>query len=119
MTNEVAKAVEECARAAKSAAPSLSGAPDTAIDAALESMADRLLAHRDAVLAANAEDIAKAEAGGMSAGLLDRLTITESRLTDMASSFGCSPVPLIRSGPWNCPRSTADCGSSSVADRSV
>lgn len=87
MTNEVAKAVEECARAAKSAAPSLSGAPDTAIDAALESMADRLLAHRDAVLAANAEDIAKAEAGGMSAGLLDRLTITESRLTDMADQL--------------------------------
>src|SRR5690606_39689041 len=42
-TDEVAKAVEECARAAKHAAPSLATAADTAIDAALNAMADRLL----------------------------------------------------------------------------
>ncbi len=35
--DEVAKAVEECARAAKAAAPSLAAAGDDAVDAALES----------------------------------------------------------------------------------
>lgn len=87
MTDEVAKAVEECARAAKRAAPSLAAAQDSAIDAALTEMADRLLAHRDAVLDANTADIAKARDNGMSAGLLDRLTITDERLTGMADQL--------------------------------
>ncbi|RZQ59551.1 aldehyde dehydrogenase family protein [Amycolatopsis suaedae] len=83
----VSEAVEQCARAAKQAAPSLATAPDDAIDGALRSMADRLLAHRDAVLAANEADVASAKADGMSAGLLDRLTITEQRLTGMADQL--------------------------------
>lgn len=87
MTDEVAKAVEECARAAAVAAPSLAGAADSAIDAALTGMADRLLAERDTVLEANAADVAAARAGGMSEGLLDRLTITDERLTDMADQL--------------------------------
>lgn len=87
VTDEVAKAVEECAKAAKGAAPSLAGASDTVIDAALEGMAVRLREHRGEVLEANARDIAEARADGMSAGLLDRLTITEDRLTGMAEQL--------------------------------
>ncbi|WP_245900513.1 aldehyde dehydrogenase family protein [Prauserella shujinwangii] len=87
MADVVAKAVEECARAAKRAAPSLATATDASIDAALTAMADRLLAQRDAVLAANEEDVARSRADGMSAGLLDRLTITEERLTGMAEQL--------------------------------
>lgn len=87
MTDEVAKAVEECARAAKGAAPSLAGATDEAVDAALRSMAERLLTHRDEVLEANQQDVTAAKSAGMSAGLLDRLTITESRLTGMADQL--------------------------------
>ncbi|MGC7098570.1 aldehyde dehydrogenase family protein [Amycolatopsis lurida] len=87
MSDDVAKAVEECARAAKRAAPSLAAAPDEAIDAALIGMAERLLSNRDAVLEANAADVAKAREDGMSAGLLDRLTITEERLTGMAEQL--------------------------------
>ena len=87
MSDEVAKAVEECARAAKRAAPSLAAASDDAIDAALGAMAARLTANRDAVLEANAADIAKARDDGMSAGLLDRLTITDDRLTGMAEQL--------------------------------
>ncbi len=87
MTDEVAKAVEECARAAKGAAPSLAGATDEAVDAALRSMAERLLTHRDEVLEANQRDVTAAKSAGMSAGLLDRLTITESRLTGMAEQL--------------------------------
>ncbi|MBK1786040.1 aldehyde dehydrogenase family protein [Prauserella cavernicola] len=87
MTDEVAKAVEECARAAKRAAPSLATAPEKAIDAALEGMAQRLLSHRAEVLEANAADVERSTAEGMSAGLLDRLTITEERLTGMAEQL--------------------------------
>ena len=83
----VAKAVEECARAAKRAAPSLATASEQAIDAALFSMAERLLTHREEVLEANRADVAKAREEGMSAGLLDRLTITEERLTGMAEQL--------------------------------
>ncbi|WP_410672815.1 aldehyde dehydrogenase family protein [Amycolatopsis sp. cmx-4-68] len=85
--DEVAKAVEECARAAKLAAPSLAGASAEAVDAALTGMAERLLAHRDEILDANQADVERAKADGMSAGLLDRLTITPERLTGMAEQL--------------------------------
>ncbi|GHG11980.1 MULTISPECIES: aldehyde dehydrogenase family protein [Amycolatopsis] len=85
--DEVAKAVEECARAAKSAAPSLAAASAEAVDAALSGMAERLLAHRDEILEANQADVERAKADGMSAGLLDRLTITPERLTGMAEQL--------------------------------
>ncbi|HEY3472810.1 MAG TPA: aldehyde dehydrogenase family protein [Amycolatopsis sp.] len=85
--DEVAKAVEECARAAKLAAPSLAAASAEAVDAALTGMAERLLAHRDEILEANQADVERAKAEGMSAGLLDRLTITPERLTGMAEQL--------------------------------
>ncbi|WP_269189751.1 aldehyde dehydrogenase family protein [Haloechinothrix halophila] len=87
VSDEVAKAVEECARSAVRAAPSLAAATNKSIDTALTTMAERLLAERDTVLAANQTDIDKARADGMSAGLLDRLTITEQRLTGMAEQL--------------------------------
>ncbi len=87
MSDEVAKAVEECARSAVRAAPSLAAATDKAIDTALTTMAERLLAERETVLDANQADVDKARADGMSAGLLDRLTITEQRLTGMAEQL--------------------------------
>ncbi|GAB3160173.1 aldehyde dehydrogenase family protein [Amycolatopsis stemonae] len=85
--DEVAKAVEDCARAAKLAAPSLAAASAESVDAALTGMAERLLAHRDEILEANQADVERAKAEGMSAGLLDRLTITPERLTGMAEQL--------------------------------
>jgi glutamate-5-semialdehyde dehydrogenase len=82
-----AQVVTNCAIAAKRAAPSLAGAADAAVDAALAGMARRLSSARPAVLAANEEDVAAARAGGMSAGLLDRLRITEERLESMAEQL--------------------------------
>lgn len=87
VSDKVANAVEECARAASAAAPSLAAASDTAIDTALRDMARRLTDERDAVLAANADDVERARAEGMSSGLLDRLTITPDRLADMAEQL--------------------------------
>ncbi|CAM3326095.1 aldehyde dehydrogenase family protein [Kibdelosporangium persicum] len=83
----VDQVVEACARAAKQAAPSLATASEQAIDAALTGMAERLRASARAVLEANAQDVEAAKAGGMSSGLMDRLTITEARLTAMADSL--------------------------------
>jgi glutamate-5-semialdehyde dehydrogenase len=83
----VAKAVEECACAAKRAAPSLATASEQAIDAALGAMAERLVSQREVVLEANRADVVKAREEGMSAGLLDRLTITEERLAGMAEQL--------------------------------
>ncbi|SEP52867.1 aldehyde dehydrogenase family protein [Amycolatopsis saalfeldensis] len=85
--DEVTKAVEGCARAAKRAAPSLAAATNEVVDAALARMGERLVAYREEILEANGADIAKARAEGMSAGLLDRLTITPERLTGMAEQL--------------------------------
>jgi glutamate-5-semialdehyde dehydrogenase len=50
--------------------------------------AARLLRERaDAVLAANAEDIARADASGMAAAMKDRLTLTPTRLDGVAESL--------------------------------
>lgn len=53
-------------------------------NAALSAMADALEAHTEAILKANAGDVADARAAGMTASLLDRLTLTESRIQGMA-----------------------------------
>lgn len=87
MSDEAAKPVEECARAAKRAAPSLAAASDDAVDSALRGMARRLTDERATVLAANAADVETARGDQMSSGLLDRLTITEDRLTAMAEQL--------------------------------
>ena len=75
----------EAARGAKTAvALSDSGTRDSA----LLGMADALCAPEsmDAILAANAEDMAAAK-GHISDVMLDRLTLTPSRLTDMAKGM--------------------------------
>jgi glutamate-5-semialdehyde dehydrogenase len=84
---ETSAAVTACAAAAKRAAPALANATDEAVDAALGEMAARLSSARAKVLAANAEDVEVAKAGGMSAGLLDRLRISEERLEAMAAQL--------------------------------
>lgn len=66
-------------------------------DAALLGMADALLANRDALLAANAADVAAAEMRGVKGALLDRLRLTPGRLEDMARSLrevAAQPDPI-------------------------
>ncbi|MDT8912113.1 aldehyde dehydrogenase family protein [Amycolatopsis sp. PS_44_ISF1] len=85
--DEVAEVVERCARTAKRAAPSLAAATDEVVDGALARMAERLVSGRGEVLEANESDVARARGEGMSAGLLDRLTITPQRLDGMAEQL--------------------------------
>ena len=77
-------AITSIARAAKAASRSLATAPRSVKDAALLAMADALVARGEAVLAANAEDVARARAAGMRPGLVDRLTLTAERVDGIA-----------------------------------
>ncbi len=53
----------------------------------LEEAARALLEGEDEILAANEEDCARAQAGGMSDGLLDRLRLTPGRIHSMANGL--------------------------------
>jgi glutamate-5-semialdehyde dehydrogenase len=80
-------AVEELARRSKVASRRLTTASTDEKDAALLAAADLLLERSTEVLGANAEDLRAAEAEGMEAGPLDRLTLTEARLLGMADGL--------------------------------
>ena len=82
-----ASAVAELGARAKAAARTLATASTEAKNAALSAGAD-LLEHRSAeVLAANARDVEREEAGGMAPGLLDRLRLSEARIAAMAGGL--------------------------------
>ncbi len=54
-------------------------------NAALNDLARRLRTERGAVLAANARDLARARASGLTAAMLDRLTLAEASVEQMAA----------------------------------
>ncbi|WP_019546252.1 glutamate-5-semialdehyde dehydrogenase [Streptomyces sulphureus] len=73
------------ARRAKEAAAELAPLPRSVRDAALEAIAEALVAQTPRITAANAEDVARAEAAGTEPSLLDRLTLTPERLAGIAA----------------------------------
>ena len=73
-------------RAAKTAWPQLAAAGAEKKNAALNAMADALIAHTEPILAANAEDMAAAR-GKISDVMLDRLQLTASRIEGMATGI--------------------------------
>jgi len=79
--------IPDLARRAKAAAPALGVADRTTKDAALRAAAERLVADVGAVLAANATDVARAEADGTPSGVVDRLRLDEGRVLAMASGL--------------------------------
>ncbi len=80
-------AVTEMGRRAKAAAKHLATASTGAKDAALLAAADVLQERASEVLAANRADLDAARAGGMEAGPLDRLRLTEARIGAMAAGL--------------------------------
>ncbi len=72
--------------AAKNAAPALSGVTAERKNAALEAMAKALESRSAEILAANAQDVSAAK-GSISDVMLDRLTLTEKRIADMAEGI--------------------------------
>jgi glutamate-5-semialdehyde dehydrogenase len=72
---------------AKNASRVLATASTAAKDAALLAAADILVASTDAILEANAVDVAREEAAGMAPALLDRLRLTAARVGGMAKGL--------------------------------
>jgi glutamate-5-semialdehyde dehydrogenase len=79
--------VQEQAQKARTAALTLSSATRATKDAALLAMADSLGKSETMILEANALDIARAEANGTSAALIDRLRLTPDRIAGMVDGL--------------------------------
>jgi glutamate-5-semialdehyde dehydrogenase len=84
---DVDEAVRAIARRARVAARELAGATRAAKDAALHAMADALVAAAPEIVSANAVDLQRGRAAGISAGLLDRLTLTPARIEAIADAL--------------------------------
>jgi glutamate-5-semialdehyde dehydrogenase len=79
-----ASEIEIKAREAKAAARKLATLSTQVKNAALNGLADTLMTHGDEVLAANALDLDRARADGLSPAVMDRLTLTAERLAAIA-----------------------------------
>lgn len=80
-------AVLEVARRARDASRALSTATRATKDDALRALADALVAATARVLEANAQDLERGRANGMSPGLLDRLALTPERVAAIADAL--------------------------------
>ena len=80
------EAVLDAARRARSAAARLRSLPREQKDRALLAVADALLRHSADIVAANARDVERGRADGLSEAIVDRLTITPTRLEAIAEA---------------------------------
>ena len=95
---------------ARRAARTLALAPSEQKDAALAAMAAAIRANAKEILAANAEDVAEAKAGGMSSAFVDRLALNEARIKAMADGIDVvraipDPVGIVTES-WTRPNGT-------------
>ncbi|MFB6393455.1 glutamate-5-semialdehyde dehydrogenase [Polymorphospora lycopeni] len=79
--------VIEQARRAREAAAELATAPRKVKDAALHAMADALVARTEEIVTANAGDIEAGRAAGLSTAIIDRLTLTGTRIAAIAEAL--------------------------------
>ena len=79
--------VTDAATRARTASRVLALATRAEKDAALTAVADALSTHEGAILAANAEDVGRAEAEGAPAGIVDRLRLDSGRVAAMADGL--------------------------------
>src|SRR5207302_8418614 len=82
---DIAEAMREIGARAKTAARTLALAPSVQKDAALAAMANAIRAGTQKILAANAEDLTDARAGGATEAFIDRLALDAQRLEAMAA----------------------------------
>ena len=78
--------IEAMARAARATLPQLAAASADAKAEALRAAAGELRARSAAILAANAEDVARAESNGLSDAMIDRLRLDDDRLDGIAGA---------------------------------
>ena len=79
--------VTEAATRARTASRVLALATRAEKDAALTAIADALTTHEATILAANAEDLERAESDGTSAGIIDRLRLDGGRIAAMVDGL--------------------------------
>ena len=84
---DIEQAVLEACSRAKVASRALATATRATKDAALEAMADALVANADTLVEANAKDVQRGRDNDMSPGLLDRLTLTPQRIGAIADAL--------------------------------
>ncbi|GMA34364.1 hypothetical protein GCM10025876_05680 [Demequina litorisediminis] len=84
---DIERAVLEACQRAKVASRALATATRTVKDAALEAMADALVAQSARIIEANGQDLQRGRANDMSPGLLDRLALTEERIAAIADAL--------------------------------
>ncbi len=85
--SELKTLIEDYGRRARAAARVLARASCEQKNRGLLAMADEVVTAAPEILAANAQDVAKAQANGLSGAMLDRLTLTEKRLEAMADGI--------------------------------
>ena len=91
--------IESICRSAKAASALLANIPGRKRSAALRAAADAIVAASAAIKAANAADLAAAKERGLSAAMIDRLTLTDARISAMADGLrqvAALPDPLAR-----------------------
>jgi glutamate-5-semialdehyde dehydrogenase len=86
-TGDIAAAMAKIGSGARAAARTLALAPADRKNQALAAMAAAIRGQKAAILAANAEDIAEARAGGLTGAMLDRLTLDAGRIEAMAAGI--------------------------------
>jgi glutamate-5-semialdehyde dehydrogenase len=79
--------MNDLATSARAAAHVLSLAPEQQKNRALDAMGRAIRAHAEAILAANAEDVAEFRASGATAAFIDRLSLTPGRIAAMAEGI--------------------------------
>ncbi|HEV7209796.1 MAG TPA: glutamate-5-semialdehyde dehydrogenase [Mycobacteriales bacterium] len=87
----------DVARRAKTAAAGLAPLPRSIRDGALQAMASALLEREPELVAANRQDVDRADAAGSPKQMIDRLTLTPDRLAQMAAGVrevAALPDPL-------------------------
>ena len=85
--DEMKLTLQEMGRKAKSASRALAVLPSEAKNACLERMALEIEGAADAIREANALDLEAARAKGLSAAMIDRLTLNDRRIQEMADGL--------------------------------
>ena len=96
-TETATRLIDRLVTAARNAQMALGTSHFTARQMALREAAQRIWAERSDLLAANKKDLAAAVKSGLSDAFIDRLTLTESRIEDMAvglETIATQPDPI-------------------------
>ena len=90
---ETAHEIEQLARSAKTASRVLAQLSSSTKNAALEAMATAICDNRDKIFAANQIDVENGARKGIGTALLNRLTLTDAKIANMAE--GCRAVAAL------------------------